>query len=244
VKRLYQASQREHNLVVEPERRPHREDNKDQPMATRQADLSTALKSRSQAPAKEPLSTSRYSAVLAVALAVLLLIRLIALKFNATDLFFDEAQYWNWSQEPAFGYYSKPPLIAWLIGASTAVCGVSEFCIRLPSPLVHTATAGVIFALGTRLYSAQVGFWSALAFATLPGVSFSAGIISTDVPLLFTWALALLGFVALFDTKASTPSMRWPILCCRSASTCWSRLKSAPSCVTSGCGQHWRWASR
>jgi 4-amino-4-deoxy-L-arabinose transferase-like glycosyltransferase len=174
-------------------------------MATRPADLSQALRARATTPARAPLSATQYGGILAVALAALLLVRLVALRYNATDLFFDEAQYWNWSQEPAFGYYSKPPLIAWLIGASTALCGASEFCIRLPSPLVHTATAALIFALGTRLYSAQVGFWSALAFATLPGVSFSAGIISTDVPLLFSWALALLGFVALFDTKAWWP---------------------------------------
>jgi len=50
----------------------------------------------------------------------------------------------------------------------------------------------VIFALAKRLYDARTGFWAAIAFATLPGVSFSAGIISTDVPLLFFWALALL----------------------------------------------------
>ena len=56
-------------------------------------------------------------------LGLLLAVRLVALKFNATDLFFDEAQYWSWSLEPAFGYYSKPPLIAWVIGAATAVCG-------------------------------------------------------------------------------------------------------------------------
>jgi 4-amino-4-deoxy-L-arabinose transferase-like glycosyltransferase len=209
VKRLYQASQGEHNLVVQPKRRQLRDDIEDQPMATRQADLSTTLKAGSKAGASaranEPLQASPYGMLLAIALAMMLIVRLVALKFNATDLFFDEAQYWSWSLEPAFGYYSKPPLIAWLIGASTAVCGVSEFCIRLPSPLVHTATAVVIYLLGARLYSAQVGFWSALAFATLPGVSFSAGIISTDVPLLFTWALALLGFVALLDTKAWWP---------------------------------------
>jgi 4-amino-4-deoxy-L-arabinose transferase-like glycosyltransferase len=110
-------------------------------MATRPADLSQALRARATTPARAPLSATQYGGILAVALAALLLVRLVALRYNATDLFFDEAQYWNWSQEPAFGYYSKPPLIAWLIGASTALCGASEFCIRLPSPLVHTATA-------------------------------------------------------------------------------------------------------
>src|SRR5688500_9583488 len=98
-------------------------------------------------------------------LALLLAVRLVALRYNATDLFFDEAQYWSWSLEPAFGYYSKPPLIAWIIGAATAVCGTSEFCIRLPAPLFHTATALVIYAIGWRLYGQSAGVWSALAFA-------------------------------------------------------------------------------
>ena len=41
--------------------------------------------------------------------------------------------------------------------------------------------------------------WAALVFATLPGVSLSSGIISTDVPLLLGWAIALWGFIVLLD---------------------------------------------
>jgi 4-amino-4-deoxy-L-arabinose transferase-like glycosyltransferase len=171
------------------------------------------LNGRAKGPPAHPeRSADSYAWLLTLLLGALLVLRIASLRFNATDLFFDEAQYWSWSMEPAFGYYSKPPLIAWLIGASTAVCGMSEFCIRLPSPLVHTATAAVIFLLGRRLYSTQVGFWSALVFATLPGVSFSSGIISTDVPLLFGWALALLGFVALLDTGEAKSKPWWPVL--------------------------------
>ena len=144
---------------------------------------------------------------LLAALAALLAVRLIALFYNGTDLFFDEAQYWSWSLEPAFGYYSKPPLIAWIIKGATEVCGISEFCVRLPSPLIHSATALVIYAIGARLYDRRTGFWSALVFATLPGVSLSAGIISTDVPLLFFWAVALYAFVRLIDTQAWWPAL-------------------------------------
>lgn len=148
--------------------------------------------------------------LLALILAGLLVLRIVALALNGTDLFFDEAQYWTWSLEPAFGYYSKPPLIAWLIGASTAVCGTSEFCIRLPSPFVHTAAAAALFALGARAYDVRTGFWAAVVFATLPGISFSAGIISTDVPLLACWAVALWALVALIDTRGS--GAWWPAL--------------------------------
>lgn len=150
---------------------------------------------------------ARWTGVLLAGLAALLCVRLVALHWNATDLFFDEAQYWAWSEEPAFGYFSKPPLVAWLIRAATEVCGAGEACVRLPSPLVHTATAIAVFALGRRLYDARTGALSGLAFATLPGVSLSAGLISTDAPLLLCWALALWGFAALFETPKLWPGL-------------------------------------
>ncbi len=145
--------------------------------------------------------------VLAAGLAGLLALRLVALGFNATDLFFDEAQYWYWSLEPAFGYYSKPPLIAWIIGLSTELCGSSEYCIRLPSPLLHTATALAVFLVGRQFYDTRTGVIAALVFATLPGVSFSSGIISTDVPLLVFWAIALFAFAKMIETKAWWPAL-------------------------------------
>jgi len=151
----------------------------------------------------------RWFYFLVAGLAVLLMVRIFALDGNLTDLFFDEAQYWYWSLTPDFGYYSKPPLIAWIIRASTETCGVSEFCIRLPSPLIHTATACAVAVLGARLYDLRTGAISGLVFATLPGVSVSAGLISTDVPLLFFWALALTSLWSLMQTPRGT---WWPAL--------------------------------
>ncbi|MCB1522361.1 MAG: glycosyltransferase family 39 protein [Hyphomicrobiaceae bacterium] len=152
-------------------------------------------------------SDARWVLAMLVGLAALLAARIAALSINGTDLFFDEAQYWSWSLVPDLGYYSKPPMIAWLIRGSTEVCGVSEFCIRLPSPILHTLTALAVFALARRLYDTVTGVLSALVFATLPGVSLSAGIISTDVPLLLGWALALFAFVALRDTRSWWPAL-------------------------------------
>lgn len=149
----------------------------------------------------------RWPAALWVGLGALLAVRLLALRYNRTDLFFDEAQYWSWSLEPAFGYFSKPPLIAWLIGAATAVCGSGETCVRLPSPLLHTLTSFVVFLIGRRLYGTTVALWSALAFATLPGISVSAGIISTDVPLLLAWALALWAYIELTRREEWWPAL-------------------------------------
>lgn len=147
-------------------------------------------------------------AALVVACLAILGLRLVALHYNATDLFFDEAQYWFWGTEFAFGYYSKPPLIGWVIAATTSVCGNEVFCVRLASPLLHTATAVAIFVAANALYGPKVGFWSGVVYATLPAVSLSAGIISTDVPLLTCYAVALFGFVMLLQRRDAW----WPAL--------------------------------
>ena len=133
----------------------------------------------------------------ALIIAGLLAFRLVALAVNSTDLFFDEAQYWSWSRQLALGYYSKPPMIAWLIRAATEVCGAGEACVRLPAPILHALTAIIIFFAGSSLYGRLTGFWAAVLYATLPAVSLSSAIISTDVPLLTAWAAALYFYIAI-----------------------------------------------
>ncbi len=136
----------------------------------------------------------RYNTLLAI-LGAILAIRLVGLAVSNAELYLDEAQYWVWAQEPAFGYYTKPPLIAWLIAAGTSVCGDSPFCVRFPVPIVHFATALLVHAAALRLFDRRIAFWSAIVYATMPGASVSATLMSTDVPLLFFWALGLLAIV-------------------------------------------------
>lgn len=133
--------------------------------------------------------------------------RVLALRNSPLDLLPDEAQYWSWSRHLAAGYFSKPPMIAWLIAGTTSGLGNEEWAVRLAAPLVHAATGIVVVLLGRALFSARLGFWAGLTYATLPGVSFSALVISTDVPLLFFWALALL---ALWHVM-TRPSWGWAL---------------------------------
>ena len=126
----------------------------------------------------------------------LTLVRLLWIASGATDLYPDEAQYWLWSLKPAWGYYSKPPLVAWLIALTTWLTGSdNELAVRLSAPLLHFGTALMVYALAQRLYEARVAFWSSIAYATLPGVWASSIIVSTDAPLLFCWSIALYAFV-------------------------------------------------
>src|SRR5215472_7391862 len=78
------------------------------------------------------------------AVAALTAGRLAWLAVQPADLSPDEAQYWVWAQHLALGYYSKPPLVAWLIALSTGLAGDNEFAVRLSAPLLHAAAAGFV----------------------------------------------------------------------------------------------------
>jgi len=56
-------------------------------------------------------------------------------------------------------------------------------------------TSLFLHATAKRLYDARIAAWSTIAFITLPAVSLSSLIVSTDVPLLLCWAAATYGFV-------------------------------------------------
>ena len=132
---------------------------------------------------------------LTLLLLAILGVRIAGLALSNAELYFDEAQYWAWAQDPAFGYFSKPPLLAWIIAAATGLFGDSPFAVRLASPLMHLATSFVIYAIAQRLYAPRVGFWAALLYGIMPGTSISATLMSTDVPLLLCWSVALLALI-------------------------------------------------
>jgi 4-amino-4-deoxy-L-arabinose transferase-like glycosyltransferase len=144
----------------------------------------------------------------ATVLGALTLFRIAGLYVSHVDLFMDEAQYWDWSRELAYGYFSKPPLLAWIISATSHVCGDGEACVRVSSPLLHFATSLIVYAIADTLYGRPAAAWAALAYGFGTAVAFSARIVSTDVPLLFFWAAALLAMLKLMVR----PNWRWAVV--------------------------------
>ena len=133
----------------------------------------------------------------------LTLARLLVLFVTPLELYPDEAQYWLWSRELAFGYYSKPPMLAWLIALTTGVGGDAEPWVRMSSPLLHAATGLILFKVAERLFDRRTGFWAGVFYLLMPGVQLSAGIASTDAPLLFFASLALWAYVTLQDRPSA-----------------------------------------
>ncbi|HLY56006.1 MAG TPA: glycosyltransferase family 39 protein [Stellaceae bacterium] len=130
-----------------------------------------------------------------VAIFMVTFVRLAWLAGNPIDLYPDEAQYWIWAQHPDWGYFSKPPMVAWMIWATTNLFGDGLLAVKAGAPVAYAVTSVIVFFLAKRLYDTRVAAWSAIAFVTLPAVSLSAMVISTDVPLLLFWALATYAFV-------------------------------------------------
>ncbi len=135
-------------------------------------------------------------------LAALTALRIYMLRLDLIDLYFDEAQYWAWSRSFDFGYFTKPPLVAWVIAATTGLFGDAEWAVRLAAPLAHGLAAFILFSLGRAMYGAWAGFWAGVGWLLMPGVSLSANVISTDAVMLPLWSLALLAQWRLTLTRA------------------------------------------
>ena len=75
--------------------------------------------------------------------AALVVFRLALLPFAQAEVFVDEAQYWLWGQELDFGYYSKPPMIGWLLRGVTELAGSdSAFWLRAPAAVLQVSLDG------------------------------------------------------------------------------------------------------
>lgn len=126
------------------------------------------------------------------AIVALSLFRLVALWAGKTELSTDEAQYWLWGQTFAFGAYSKPPMIGWIISLSTAVLGEATWAVRAPAPLFHMLTSLVILALGLRVAGLRIAALAALTYITMPAITLGSFLMTTDTPMLAASATALL----------------------------------------------------
>ncbi len=100
-----------------------------------------------------------------------------------TGLGDDEAYYWHWSTELAWGYREHPPLVAWLIGASTAALGQTPLAVRAPFVLCGALAA----ALGARLADdlrPGAGPTAALMLSAPPMFGVMAVFAAPDMPML------------------------------------------------------------
>jgi hypothetical protein len=131
----------------------------------------------------------------AVAYLVILafaIVNALYLLVSPLDLSPDEAHYWDWSRRLDWSYYSKGPLVAWIIRGSCALLGDTTFAVRLPAVVCNALALMALFALARRSLGTDKLGLAVVAFAiTLPPICAGAVLMTIDAPFLCCWAWAL-----------------------------------------------------
>ncbi|WP_249274130.1 glycosyltransferase family 39 protein [Parachlamydia sp. AcF125] len=118
----------------------------------------------------------------------------------------DEAQYWTWSQALDWGYYSKPPGIAWQIGGGTQLFGNTELGVRFASILFGIIQPLLIYGLARACsLLPQTAFWAALIMAFSPLGVMGSLLAITDAGMLIFWTAACIGIANAIE-RHTTPS--------------------------------------
>ena len=137
------------------------------------------------------LTAARCRLIAALAITLIFFAHLVYLRLQVIDLAEDEAYHWDWSRQLDYNYYSKGPLVAWLIRASCQVFGDVPWAVRLPALLSRVGLAICTYWLARRLLRSDRQALGALLLGYLTPMFLAGGmIITTDPPYLFCWALA------------------------------------------------------
>ena len=129
---------------------------------------------------------------------------------GTTDLSFDEAHYWMWSERLAPSYFSKGPGIAFAIRTSTAIFGATEFGVRFWSPILGAGTSLLLYYFTRRLFNATAGFWAVLALNAIPLFNIGNLVMTIDPLSIFFWMAAMFTFWLALE-RSPNPSWFWPM---------------------------------
>lgn len=129
---------------------------------------------------------------------------------QGADLAGDEAYYWDWGRRPDWGYYSKPPMIGWMMGAIGWLTGNAEWGIRLGALLLGTLTLVIVHRIALVLFDARTAFLTAVLVLLTPANAGLNLLLTIDAPLLLCWTLGLLLFW--FAAQKPACNVRWAAL--------------------------------
>jgi len=117
-------------------------------------------------------------------------LKIIYTLLNITDLSTEEAQYWVWSKNLDIGYYSKPPLIAYMNFLSTSIFGDTELGVRINAILIGFIIGILVFVFVREIFKDdKIAFFSSVFIAGVPAFQVGSYIFLTDSPLALFWIL-------------------------------------------------------
>lgn len=168
--------------------------------------------------------TKPYTTALFGGLVALSIFRIYYILHGPLDLSPDEAHYWEWSRRLDLSYYSKGPMIAYLIYLGTALFGDTVFGIRIMAVIFSALSSVYLYKLVALMYHEKddstvgpgsvgqqrsgrdLGAMAALLFQGVPLFAPFGVIFSIDAPFLFFWILSLYLF---YKAVAAPGEGRW-----------------------------------
>ncbi|HXX53194.1 MAG TPA: glycosyltransferase family 39 protein, partial [Thermodesulfovibrionales bacterium] len=132
-----------------------------------------------------------YTTLMYAVLLVLSIFRVYYILYGPLDLSPDEAHYWEWSRRLDLSYYSKGPMIAYLIALSTSFFGDNVFGVRFLAVAFSVLSSIFLYKLGKEMYHEDVGAASAILLQLIPLFSAFGVIFTIDSPFIFFWILSL-----------------------------------------------------
>lgn len=145
-----------------------------------------------------------------VLLFAVLIWRLLYLWIAPLDLAPDEAYYWDWSRHLDWCYYSKPPMVAWIIALSTRTLGVFTETVRMPAVFLWGCGTIFLYMLARRLFDSKTAFWAILAGILTPGSCALGFIMTIDAPLVCLWSISMYALWRALEEPAK--SLKWWLL--------------------------------
>jgi membrane-associated phospholipid phosphatase len=144
----------------------------------------------------------KYSAAFFVISLFLLVFRLLYIQYGPLDLVGDEAHYWEWTRRLALSYYSKGPLIAYLIALTTGIAGNTVLAVRFLAPFLLFGGSFCLYKLGDRMFgNAKAGVLAGLLLQTTVIFATYGLLMTIDSPFVFLWCLALWFFWQALKTE-------------------------------------------
>ena len=132
-------------------------------------------------------------------------LRLWALTFDATDVYTDESQYWFWGQSLNWGYFSKPPMIAWVSRLVTDLAGSNDdYWIRFPGAVLQGLAALAMMLAAGRVWGRQAAAWTGVLYVTLPYTSLGSVLFGTDSVMMPFYALGFWAYAGLTERRSVT----------------------------------------